>query len=502
MSMSKELTTDALPKASARLSVENISLEDLDMLERDLLFLEKVSVCFLLCHEIRDASFVLQQLMVAFRVLKGNIVSGTRRKPHDTTIISSWARSQLEYKWKEHLVEALAIVKCNRVLQKLGFDLQDLRETYHPLIDEFCVHVHPILKILFRMCEKLSSAEGLKMIHHMRRKYDDCGEFGVDSHKYLELYLLNWLQSSKGIISIGDAKGAGAHFEQLLAFLKENEMDEFYEKLKRFTTIASDANIEEKITGKMTRRCEEMTISSDSFQIDTQNMGYALILNQSVFYREENRKEDYLFLTGDLETRYGTEKDVESLEKTLSAFKFTVIVKNNLKDNEILATIREYVDKTTSKHSSLIVVLLSHGFEGAIYGANSIPVEIRTVKNILCTEKLRNKPKVLIIQACQSNEGFTQGRLVSDAPSRFSNLLTAWSTVEGHLSMRHTKQGTWYIQTLCAKILELHTSEHLQDILTRVANDVSAKKGDDGERMVPKIDSTLQKKLFLPPLNL
>jgi len=49
-----------------------------------------------------------------------------------------------------------------------------------------------------------------------------------------------------------------------------------------------------------------------------------------------------------------------------------------------------------------VVCILSHGFEEAVYGANSIALRITDIENLLCSyETLYNKPKLLIIQACQ-----------------------------------------------------------------------------------------------------
>uniref|UniRef100_A0A1B0D025 Uncharacterized protein n=1 Tax=Phlebotomus papatasi TaxID=29031 RepID=A0A1B0D025_PHLPP len=500
MSVSKDLAHDALPRASTKLSVSSISIDDLHLLEKDLLFHEKVSVCFLLCRENRDISFIQQELNLEFRVHRGRAIG--HQRAFDKSIITTWARNDADSKWREHLVEALAIVKCNRVLKKLGFDLQDIQETYHPLIDEFFVHVHPILKILFRMCEKMTSLETRKLIQHMRNRYDNCGDFEVDSEKFMELHLLNWI--SMRIISIGDEKGIGSYFDEIIAFLKVNEIDEFWEKLKRFTAIASDANLEERSPGRMKKGSpgKERKDLEDFFHMNSGNMGYVLVINQKNFHKESGREIDYCFLNGDLETRYGTDSDVKSIRETFSAFGFNVIVKDDLRSDEIICSIEEFVGKTEEEsQSSLVVVILSHGFQGSVYGSNSIPVEVREIKDALCDERLSDKPKILIIQACQSNDDSGKGKLARDGPSRMGNLITAWSTVEGYTSIRHTIEGTWFIQTLCAKLREFHEKEHFYDILTKVHAEVADKEGDSGETMQPKIDSTLKKKLYLYPMN-
>lgn len=41
---------------------------------------------------------------------------------------------------------------------------------------------------------------------------------------------------------------------------------------------------------------------------------------------------------------------------------------------------------------------------GAVYGSNSLPVEIKKIENILTSNCLLGKPKLLIIQACQGED--------------------------------------------------------------------------------------------------
>ncbi|GAB0095733.1 Caspase-8 [Sergentomyia squamirostris] len=505
MSLCENLTNDAIPRGSVNLSMVNISTDNLYLMEKDLLFCEKVSVCFLLCGKPQDVPYILEKLNLALKIHRQQNLGAC--KPHESSIITEWARNaDPEDKWKEHLVEALAIVKSNRVLRKLGFNLSDLREMFHPDIDEFVVHVHPVLKILFRMCEGLTPSECLRLIRHMREKYcENFVDFGVDSEKYLEIYLLNWIKD-KEIMSIGDDRGNGAHFKELLTFLKSNEHDNFLDKLMKFTKISSDANTLQELGENLPQIVQMRKNSRDYFVLNRKSMGHVLVINQKTFHKEENRAIDYYLLPGPLETRHGTETDVEKLKKTFSSFGFNVGLRNDLKSTEILAAVEEFAGMTEERHSCLVVVILSHGIEGSVYGVDSIPVKVNQIKRILCAEHLENKPKILIVQACQGNESSLEGKLSTDAPSgseltAAANLITAWSTVEGFNSMRHTTQGTWFIQTLCQKLIELHQRDHFADILTEVIAEVRAKIGDGGERMLPKFDSTLTKKLFFPPIT-
>lgn len=339
----------------------------------------QVSVCFLLHREVRDLSYILQQLTIALKVHRlGNV--------KDTKIISDWVRNDPDYKWREHLVEALAIVRSHKVLRKLGFELKDVQEAFLPHIDEISTHVHPVLKILYKMCEKMRQKDRKLLIQYMLNKFE-CENFGLDGENFLEMYLLNWIQQK--IITIGDRDTIGAEFGELVAFLKVHEIDEFYEKLKRFTTTSLDATIEGNSPERQERnntRPETCEIGSnmDYFPMNTKKMGYVVIFNEKNFHKEPNGVDIYL-TPGNLETRHGTERDVSKLRNTFKSLGFCVVVRDDLTSDEILTTVSEYVEKTQNGFSSLIIVILSHGIEGSVYGANSVPLEIRSIKNVLCT---------------------------------------------------------------------------------------------------------------------
>lgn len=57
-----------------------------------------------------------------------------------------------------------------------------------------------------------------------------------------------------------------------------------------------------------------------------------------------------------------------------------------------------------SGYGSLVVCLLSHGFEGHILCSDNVPVNINRLKSKFSLEKcphLYGKPKIFIVQACQ-----------------------------------------------------------------------------------------------------
>lgn len=105
-----------------------------------------------------------------------------------------------------------------------------------------------------------------------------------------------------------------------------------------------------------------------------------------------------------LAKRYGTNADKQRLREVFSTLGYTVEAYDNVDHLKMLEHIRDACSRSLLR-DSLVVCILSHGFEGAVYGCDSIPISITDIQNVLCAdENLHNKPKFLIIQACQQND--------------------------------------------------------------------------------------------------
>lgn len=68
-----------------------------------------------------------------------------------------------------------------------------------------------------------------------------------------------------------------------------------------------------------------------------------------------------------LQNREGTEADVKALKRTFEHLNFSkesVILKHNRKHLDILQDVKDAANKVTKEHSSLFVVILTHGEEG------------------------------------------------------------------------------------------------------------------------------------------
>ena len=200
---------------------------------------------------------------------------------------------------------------------------------------------------------------------------------------------------------------------------------------------------------------------------------------------------------------------MEALKKLFEDFKYHVVVKNDLTHVEIIKEV-DKASKQSSKYDGLIVCVLSHGHEGLFYGSDSVPVFVKDIKANMSSKVLLNKPKILLIQACQGDnlqptvkkiiqtelDGPNQSNLISG--STRADFLIFWSTIEGFASVRHVENGSWFIQELVKKVTELHKSQHLMDICTSVINEVSMKRGYRDQCMLPKLESTFTKNFRFP----
>ncbi|XP_058834375.1 caspase-8-like [Topomyia yanbarensis] len=479
-----------------------ISPEDFDFIENELKFDDKVSLLFILYGH-RNPKYLLQALSI-----------GSQTPEEETHILFDLTSCAANDEWQSEILEALAIIQANLCLLKCGFDETDLKERFLPHLTELASFVHPVLKGLYLLCEKLDDRNAEKLLNYLKQNYS----FSVVDHRYFEMALLDLL--CHGLIKLGSAlTGEECDLLILTAAFKTLELYELSEFCK---TIANNFNKELVLSRNQSDNVKESQVfkqipevqSKDELQdiyyISKQNAGIILIINQFTFYRETNQELAEMLPIKPLNNRRGTEVDKLAILNLFRAFGYNTIVVENITHTEIMKQVESAVNEIKSCHCSLVVCLLSHGQEGKVYGSNSIPVSVKSIEKVMAAEKLTGKPKLLFVQACQGSDlqaAVEIPRLEKDGPSTektasvFVDFLVAWSTVPGFASVRHIEKGSWFIQELCLKLRQLHARNHLMDILTAVINDVSSKRGYGNECMVPIIYSTLRKKLHFEPLD-
>lgn len=136
----------------------------------------------------------------------------------------------------------------------------------------------------------------------------------------------------------------------------------------------------------------------------TPPIGYALIINNETFTGQTNNGEI-------LNRRNGTQVDLNNLKDLWNKLGFRVEHHSDLKAHEILTVVQDMAKKIDSASSCFVCCLMSHGSDGAIYGADTALVEISSImdffKESKCTA-LAGKPKLFFIQACRGQNKLTR----------------------------------------------------------------------------------------------
>ncbi|NWT65659.1 CASP8 protein, partial [Prunella himalayana] len=227
--------------------------------------------------------------------------------------------------------------------------------------------------------------------------------------------------------------------------------------------------------------------------------GYCLILNNHIFKNPCHNRE-------------GTLQDGEAVKRVFKWLQFETVEYMDLEGKKIYDTVHEYSKKDHRNMDCFVCFIFSHGEKDKIKGVDDECVNIdRLVSCFTGTNcpSLAGKPKVFIIQACQgfehhpsvAVESDSSGHLEVDASPLTSipdkaDILIGMATVEDYLCYRSRKTGSVYIQSLCEKMkLLCPLRMDLAAILTEVNNEV-ARRELEGFKQMPKITSTLLKRLI------
>lgn len=112
---------------------------------------------------------------------------------------------------------------------------------------------------------------------------------------------------------------------------------------------------------------------------------------------------------------------------------------------------------------AFVCCILSHGKQGVVLGTDFKPLCIKQItRTFKATDQsaLTAKPKVFLIQACQggkTHRGVVLEDVEADSHPPLSipeeaDVLLAVATVEDYQAHRHTKYGSWFIQSVCAQL--------------------------------------------------
>ncbi|XP_067102042.1 caspase a-like isoform X2 [Osmerus mordax] len=219
--------------------------------------------------------------------------------------------------------------------------------------------------------------------------------------------------------------------------------------------------------------------------------------------------------------RRGAERDEENMEVLLRGLGYQVVKLRNLSGQQMDDAVRKFsqrMEHTTA--DSTFVVIMSHGKLGQILGVNHdedagqpdvFPVDnIFTHLNTKHCKDLRNKPKVIIIQACRGEkEGSV---MVSDTvpvsghdleedsikEHKEKDFISILSSTPDTVSFRHKEKGSLMIQYIVETFNTYACDKHISELFTRVMRRFEAK--EHGKCQMPSIDRcTLVKEFYLFP---
>ncbi|KAM9468611.1 caspase-8-like [Clarias gariepinus] len=292
---------------------------------------------------------------------------------------------------------------------------------------------------------------------------------------------------------------------KFLKVLEKKELQDNFPQLKDLFTPEQPSHERKdpaKATGEVNITPRITSRPVDEYQMSSVPRGDCLIINNMDFGGEDDRQ--------------GSEKDEESLEKVFKWLGFTVEVKRNRTAEQMKAILRTYSQK---QHGGdcFICCILSHGTTKGVCGTDQNIVqgdEIYNLFNGTSCPSLISKPKVFFIQACRGKQHHPgvqadghkeeevgeeeEEDLKTDAVQMIipdkADFLVARSTVKGYYSFRNTRDGSWFIQSLCEQLERgCPMGEDVCSILVRVNGDVSTKIGKP--KQMPEQKVTLRKKL-------
>lgn len=401
--------------------------------------------------------------------------------------------------WKTSIVEALTVIQCFEVIEKLGIEASEASESLlkYP-------NISAGLRLLYQLCESCTKKSTDDFIVHIKK---DCEKAKQSKDSQLEVFLLHCIAS--GLVKVTQSLES-CDFTFITSYFDKEKILEVEDVLIKFPRkiISLDNALNNSFsTIEVTQKTSKTANLIGEYQ--SRNM-QVLIINQQKFVRDESPELKDLLPDHPLKERRGTAKDSVALQLLFESFRYSVTLKHDLKHQEILKEVQK-ATKKASTGDGLIVCVLSHGQEGIVYGHDSIPVRIKDIKKIMATKILFSKTKILLIQACQGDSRQVSvkkkiNEIEHDGPgmstltsgSVFADFLIFWSTIEGFASFRHVEDGSWFIQELVKKIRELHKEQHLMDICTAVIREVSSKRSHQDECMLPKLEATFTRSFRFP----
>lgn len=519
-------------------NINNISVDTIRKIQEDIDPDDIISLVFLL-YDSSDTA--LQRLIFYGRVCKDIEVN-------HMNLLYEWAiYAQRQSTWRYEFLEALAVCRLYSVIRKLGFNVANIKKHYLPENLHVNIYMDPIKKVLYRLCEcmtienlskfkkslfsfrvDISNHDNAEVIFLdlISKKFIKLGQYNKDEKIYTSEYnieqLAEILDSFSGLAEFAvtlreiqhqvnnnnkntQPNSSNTIFKKYKSDL--NKPENLRPRKEYFTEIFDILKNKPKDEETLHNLKSDTQSQSDAYPIKNKNrIGLCCVINEENFY--PTKENIQLGNKVNLSDRVGSSLDVIALEKTMKALNFVVISKHNLSRNEVFQFLKDVIrDKILPEDSIFMLCILSHGVKGHVYAADSIKIKVQDIQNLLDSDESHNLydiPKVLIIQACQSEqESGANLNIVSDGPSSYdqylkkTHFLVYWATAPEYEAFRDIDVGSIFIQCLCDIIRKKANHEDLFNIFTEVTDCVSSICTEFKRAQVPLFESTLRKKLFL-----
>ncbi|XP_064611809.1 caspase-2-like [Liolophura sinensis] len=191
--------------------------------------------------------------------------------------------------------------------------------------------------------------------------------------------------------------------------------------------------------------------------------------------------------------RKGTDIDRDNMKNLLTQLDFDVQVYNDidgLTAREMVEKLRDFSREESHYDSNCcIIVLLSHGEEGYIFGTDGLKIPMSGIFAMFDNANapgLVGKPKIFFVQACrggaldkgvscdETDGGTDMTETVARIPSQ-SDMLICYPTQEGYYAWRNRDRGSWYIEGIVQIFMKYAKNEDICAMLNRVNHLVSKK---------------------------
>ena len=233
------------------------------------------------------------------------------------------------------------------------------------------------------------------------------------------------------------------------------------------------------------------------YPMDKNPHGYCIIINNFNFHQVNDQHEQ-------LTNRGGAQVDQKNLVTTFTFLKYKVEEYVNLTSEEMIDTFKEVSSRDHSNYDSFVCCILTHGEEGQVFGADSVPVDLRDLTGLMkgtFTRSLLNKPKLFFIQACRGETEEKGIPIEKDGDSSLpaeADFLFGYATPTGKAAYRSRRHGSWFISELCQVFQDNAHLMPLGAMMKKVNSKVSEAYTKEGYKQCSEVVDRLRKEVFFP----